>query len=180
MEEGTKPKENIVFNGEIRPLADDDLEDVKLVLENWLRNMLTGEILADEVSSDLKWMEDSLKGVNDKIFVVAEDKGRVIGVMGLSEPDKRMIPLTQTSSPVELITAYVAREHKGRGVGKALIRNLESKAKEMGHTEIILNSGIRYRRSGWGFYDKVDYDKAGTIENYYDGRWPTQVWRKEI
>lgn len=87
-------------------------------------------------------MSESVDGRNDRTYLVAENSdGEVIGVIGFRAPDETMLTFTKTPNPVELVNAYVrSDERKGKGVGKALVAKLEERAKEKGHTEIVLNS----------------------------------------
>ena len=126
-------------------------------------------------------MTDSVNGENDRVYLVAEAVGEeVIGVIGFRQPDERLLEFTSTPKPTELVNAYVAKEHrKGKGVGRALVAELEIQAKSHGHTEVVLNSGPRYKDTGWGFYDKLDgYQRVGVAKEYYGKGGDAPVWTK--
>ena len=79
--------------------------------------------------------------------------GRVIGMMGLSNPKDVLIQFATTSSPIELVNAYVDRNYRaGQGVGTALVNRLIERVLEKGSTELLLDSGPRYKETGWGFW----------------------------
>ena len=86
-----------------------------------------------------------------------------------------------TGTPTELINAFVRPDVRGGGgVGTALVSGLEKTARNLGKQEILLNSGPRYSESGWGFYDKIGFDRVGVIVEYYGEGGNAQVWRKSL
>jgi hypothetical protein len=179
--EGEAPKEN-PFRGKVRPIQGRDLASVKSILEAWVRwPPVTGSVIEEEVDQDLYTMRSSLWNETGKSFFVAEDvDGRIVGVMGLSSPAQSMKPFARTEDPIELITAYVSpKDRMVRGVGRALVIRLEKEAKIQGKTEIILNSGPRYEKTGWGFYDRLEgFERVGQARNMYGPGFHAQVWSK--
>lgn len=177
-----KTKEEEKFSGVVRLLCEEDLHPLKPILESWVRHRDTGVPIPEEVESDLQVMRDSLhQGI--PIYLVAEAaNGQVIGVIGLTFPSERMKEFTTTSAPIELINAYVASDWRGgKGVGTALVRALEEEARQRGCTEVILNSGPRYKETGWGFYDRLPgYSRVGIAERMYGEGGDALVWRKYL
>lgn len=176
-------KEANRFNGKVRSLKKEDLDSLKPILATWIKDRRTGQPLPDEVEEDLQLMSESVEGKNDRMYLVAEDlDGEILGVVGFKTPDETMFTFTKTSNPAELVNAYVKSDKiKGRGVGRSLIAKLEEMAREKGHTEIVLNSGPRYKDSGWGFYDKLEgYKRVGIAVGYYGENVDAPVWRKEL
>ncbi len=177
------PKERRSFEGIIRDLRSRDIDSLRPILTTWIKDRTTGDPLPDEVEEDLQIMSDSIDGKNDRTYLVAESlDGEVVGVIGFKAPDSRIMPFTKTLNPAELVNAYVkAEERKGKGVGRALVRGLEERVRMKGHTEIVLNSGPRYKDTGWGFYDKLEgYQRVGIAESYYGEGGDAPIWRKEI
>ena len=175
--------EKKLFDGSVRGLRKEDIESLRPILATWIKDRETGQLLSNELEEDLRLMSESVDAKNDRAYLVAEDlDGEVIGVMGFKRPDETMLTFTKTSSPAELTTAYVkSDERKGKGVGRALVAKLEEVAKQSGHTEIVLNSGPRYKDTGWGFYDKLPgYSRIGVAVGYYGEGGDAPVWRKEI
>ena len=169
------------FNGTVRPLRREDLPSLKVILETWLRDRKTKELETDEVAGVLTAAEESLSGKNDRCYLVAQSQeGEVIGMIGMRSPIAEMLPHAQTSRPTELINAYVAEAHRGgKGVGTALVRELERVAEARGFTELFLNSGPRYENTGYGFYDKLPgYRRVGTIVHMYGIDGDAPVWSK--
>jgi len=90
-----------------------------------------------------------------------------------------MAPFASTARPVEMINAYVDSLHRqGRGVGTALVRELERLARASGYTEMMLNSGPRYRQSGWEFFDRLGYERRGLAHDLYGEGQHAPVWNK--
>lgn len=167
------------FEGEIRPLVINDLLEIKPILETWLKSRDTGEPLPDEVIETIETMQDSIKKENNRIYLVAKEEGSVIGVIGYKYPDDTMRGFSRTENPAELINAYVNPEQRGRGVGKALVDKLEEMAKSKEFTEIILNSGPRYKDTAWEFYDNLPgYQRVGIAKEYYGEGGDAPVWSK--
>jgi GNAT superfamily N-acetyltransferase len=61
---------------------------------------------------------------------------------------------------LELDLMHVEPEHRGKGIGKSLIRAIENFAKSNGLTAIRLNSPTW---QGVGFYEKCGYNEMGRI-----------------
>lgn len=177
----TKPLETGRFHGTVRLLRENDLPSLKPILETWIHSRDTGELLPEEVEEDLQVMRDSCSGKNDRTYFVAEE-GRIVGVIGMKPPKDALKQLVTTENPVELVNAYVAADkRKGQGVGTALVQKLESEARLRGNTEIILDSGPRYKDSGWGFYDKLSgFSRVGIAVKLYGEGGDAPVWHKVL
>ena len=173
-------KEKSSFQGIVRPLRNEDLDAIRPILETWVRDSETRQILPEEVEEDLEFMRKSVRNENPRSYLVAGDiGGTVIGVVGFMPPSDRMRSFTITANPTELVNAYVAKESRaGKGVGTALVKAIEETAKAKGHTEIVLNSGPRYQQTAWGFYDQLPgFKRVGVAEKLYGDR-NAPVWRK--
>ena len=177
-----EPGHELTFTGVVRLIREDDIPKLQPILETWIRDSDTHEPLPDEVASLMEAMRLSIDGKNDRVYLVAEASDKqVVGVMGFKNPDETMQAFAKTHNPAELVNAYVAQDQRGgKGVGSALIRGLETEARMRGYTEIILNSGPRYKETGWGFYDKQPgYERVGVAEKMYrTGDAP--VWSKVL
>ena len=174
-------KEKTGFGGHIRSFEPADLPAVREIMIVWVRDRDTGRPLPDEVETNLREMVKSLRGKSGRKYLVAEDAGQVLGVIGYKSPDTVMRSFAKTQNPAELINAYVRQDLRGGGgVGTALVRALENAAQESGFSEIILNSGPRYEKTGWGFYDKIGYERCGVAKNYYGRGGNAQVWRHQL
>ncbi len=182
-EDRQKQKETEKFNGIVRAVQGDDLIKLKPILETWIKNRNTGEPIPEEVEEDLQFLRDSIKGQGNRTYLVAETTdNKVVGMIGLTSPGQRMLEFATTSNPTELINAYVDKSRRGGGgVGTALVQALEKVARQRGFTEILLNSGPRYKNTGWGFYDKLSgFERVGIAVKMYGEGGDAPVWRKEL
>lgn len=173
-----KPK----FNGTIRPAEKRDLPTLKKVLEMWVRDSETHKVIPEEVKEDLEDIEKGIDGLNDHSYLVAETPdGKVIGMMGLKDPKWEVRKWARTSTPMELFRSYVDEGYRGgKGVGTFLIQGIERIARSLEATEVVLDSGPRYEKTGHGFYVKMGYDKLGVNENYYGKGGHAQVFGKVL
>lgn len=169
------------FNGTVRPLQREDILQLKPILETWLKDSTTGEILPDEVAEDIEYMSRSLEGRNQREYLVAETaEGKVVGMIGLSPLKQALQEFVKTERPIELVNAYVDKDYReGRGVGSALVNKLTERAKEKGFTEILLDSGPRYEHTAWGFYDKQPgFQRVGIAKDLYGPGGDAPVWQR--
>jgi len=178
----TEPGHELTFTGTVRLIRAEDIPQLQPILETWIRDSATHQLLPDEVNDVIKAMQESMEGKNDRVYLVAEGlDGQILGTVGLKNPDQLMRSFAKTDRPAELINAYVSKEQRGgKGVGSTLVKNLEAQAVARGYTEIVLNSGPRYKESGWGFYDRLPgYERGCMVENLYRSG-PAQVWSKTL
>ena len=174
--------ERRAFTGIVRPLLEHDLSSIRPILETWVRDSKTGEQIPEEIAEDLDLMRESARGESERRYFVAEENGEIIGVIGMTKPREYMEPYVTTHNPVELINAYVAQEQAGgRGVGRALVNRVVEQARFNRNTEVILNSGPRYKDSAWGFYDRLPgFVRVGEIHGHYGESTATPVWSRKI
>ncbi len=163
----------------VREAQTADLASLQPILGQWIRDGKTGELLTEEVSSVLAAVEASAQGQNNRTYVVAEDaQGTVIGMMGMTQPGEDMRPFVTTPNPVELINAYVDKQQRGTGAGKLLAKQLEQMATRAGHTEVIVNSGPRYKETGWAFWTKMYGEPVAVQKDLYGPGADAPVWSK--
>ena len=115
------------------------------------------------------------------MYQVVEVEGEVVGMMGYRRPEDRMMQYATTEKPAELVNAYVDWFERGRGVGKMLFDSVKTEAKKVGYTELVWNSGPRFKDSSWKFYDNLDGVKRVTeVPNFYGICDPTGIWRTKL
>lgn len=90
------------------------------------------------------------------IFVVARLNGQPVGCGALRCVRDPALMWELGPMVGELKRMYVAREVRGRGIGRALLRRLEDEARALGLTRLVLETGNRspdalalYRNSGF-------------------------------
>lgn len=169
------------FSGTIRPLRQDDLPAVERILQIWVRDSPSSAPVAAEIAEFLARMSGSVTEERGYRYLVAATKeATIIGVVGMQPPSPEMVPFASTERPVEMINTYVHSRQRGHGVGTALVRELERLAREHGYSEMIVNSGPRYRDSGWKFYDKLGYERRGMACDLYGDGAHAPVWSKQL
>lgn len=96
--------------------------------------------------------DEVLDQEKSQIHLIAVDtKNAIIGVVV-------MVPnyLNTTAKLRQMATAKMIR---GKGVGKSLVQALETKAKEMGQTRVVLHA----REAALGFYLKLGYEVSSDV-----------------
>jgi acetyltransferase len=96
-----------------------------------------------------------------RILAVAAIDDRIVGAVQLALESR-----ANGNHRAEVMKLMVHREARGQGIGKELMRRIESIARENGRTLIVLDT-----RSGCGdaaeqLYYKLGYQKAGVIPGY--------------
>lgn len=170
------------FGTTVRPAQEQDIEPVRSILADWVKDPETGAVLTEEIDEIIQELSKSLTGESPSQFMVAESlDGGVLGMARISPVSEQVGQFAQTEKPVELFNLYVAAgQNKGKGVGSALFEAVQDSARKQGYTEVMLNSGPRYKESGWGFYEKVIGPPAGVMKDYYGAGYDAMVWRKEL
>lgn len=166
----------------IREVTQGDIESLRPILEEWVRYPGTEQVIEEEVVDTLGAIGRVSSGEDpDKKYYVATVDGRVVGGMGFkADPDEQVGSFAHTERPVEVINAYVSGRSRQSGAGTALIERIKEEARSAGFTELLVNSGPRYEKSGWGFYDKVIGAKLGFIANFYGEGFDAAVWGEEL
>jgi len=66
------------------------------------------------------------------------------------------------------------------GIGRALAGFLEKRAGSEDRTELLVNSGRRYRRTGWPFWTRMYGQPIAVAEDYYGPLYDAMIWRKAL
>ncbi len=155
-----------------------DEAGVDIILQQSVRDSKTGEILYDEIADIKDSINESILQNTKKKFYIAEFGGKIIGIMGMTEPDPRVLDLVSTEKPIEIINAFVDTGERGKNVGKMLAKNIEATARNLGFTELIVNSGPRYEHTGWPFWRSLYGEPVSVKEDYYGPGLDAPVWVK--
>ena len=92
------------------------------------------------------------------IFVVAYDEETEIACGALR-------PLTD--SEVELKRMYVAGSHRGRGVSRRILEFLEEKARRLGYSRLLLETGDE-QHAALSLYQSAGYQRIEAFGEYAD------------
>ena len=101
----------------------------------------------------------------------------------MKDPDPEMATdFSITDNAIEIINLFVLPDQAKRGIGKALVDKVEWEAALVGgYSEIIVNSGPRYKETAWGFYDQLPgFSRVGILKDQYGPGRDAPVWRKVI
>lgn len=167
----------------------EDLEKLKEILARWIRHDTEakaggGEPRIEDIQKLIENVEASLENTSNRKYFFAKVDGQIAGMVGLQTPDEKTkqtyAETAGTDNPIELVNMYVSEEVAGTGVGRMLVTMAELYAKSQGYTEVILNSGPRFRETAWGFYEKIGYERVGQLDNYYGEGIHAPVFRKEL
>ena len=162
----------------IRPATLDDLAALQPILEVWLRDRNTDELLPQEVHDTLDAVRTTAEGRTDRTYLVAELGGQVVGMMGFKKPDRVMQTFARRKPTVEFINAYVDPNIRRKGIGQLLLLGLEETARQQGYAEVIVNSGPRYQhKGGWDFWTRHYGQPAYIAREYYGRGGDAPVWR---
>jgi GNAT superfamily N-acetyltransferase len=164
----------------IRSVCDGDLDRIKSILEEWVVDE-TGSPLPTEIQSDVDLISESLHGRGDCEFFVAEDDASdVVGVAGLAWFDLAAELSAETERPVEVVTVYVRRDHRGLGLGRALLDEVEARASALGFATLLAVSGSRNRESGYPFWRRRYGEPWRWDEDYFAPGAERVVWRHRL
>lgn len=137
----------------IRPAIPADAEEAAAVLRQSIRDLcvldhggdagLLAQWLANKTPETVRsWIE-----APDRLIVVAEEDGVILGVGAASEAG-------------EITLNYVAPEARFRGVSKSIVMALEAYLRSLGHARCSLTS----TRTAHAFYLAMGYENAGEEE----------------
>lgn len=77
-------------------------------------------------------------------------------------------PIPETTSSYDLYWIAVSPRHQGKGLGGNLMRETERLARESRATQMFIDtSGREQYAPTREFYERMGYQKASTIENFY-------------
>lgn len=159
----------------VRIAREEDLISVEKIFRQWLEE--------DEVLYFLGCMQKTLEGNFEFIdrdyhyFVAENESGKIIGIAGYRKPISKLSPFYRTFNPVEMNFVYVDSDARGQGAGTALVNKIFEEAKKNRYTEVLTRSAARFEDSGWKFYDKLGFDRAGQTNDLAENE-EMQVFRK--
>lgn len=113
---------------------------------------------------------EELRGVPEtRYYTVIEEEGVVIGYAGV------MI----VGEHADIQTLSVAKEHQGKGLGQALLEDLEAQARKRKAEAIFLEVRVDNAEAK-GLYVKNGYEELGRRDNYYAPGIDALIMRKVL
>jgi L-amino acid N-acyltransferase YncA/DNA-binding transcriptional ArsR family regulator len=112
-----------------------------------------------------EWL--AARGPRHPVLVAEDDGGVVLGWASLNSFNPR-----PAYDHVVDISLYVAREHRGRGIGDALLRMLEERARALGYHKMVL-AAFPSNVPGMRLYERHGFVTVGIYheQGMLDGRW---------
>jgi L-amino acid N-acyltransferase YncA len=109
---------------------------------------------------DFKYMKEWFDKHTDRYkIIVAEQAGQIVGWSSLNQYNNRC-----AYNGVADISVYILRENRGKGIGKKLLAELESLAKEEGFHKMVLFT-FPFNQLGQGLYKKMGFREVGIFKN---------------
>ena len=114
----------------LRPADNKDCEDIARLVYGILKEY---DLKPDPActDADIKDIESSYFGRGGKFFVLETEDGSIIGAYGLYPVDEHTC---------ELRKMYLHKAHRGKGLGKFLLEDALSKARQFGFDRMILET----------------------------------------
>jgi len=161
----------------VRSIRTSDVSALRPILETWIRYPDTHALISEEITDVLnRAYEAAAKKGTSKYFVAETNEGQIAGMIGLQSPDYAILPLATTPQPIEMTNFYVDAELRNSGVGTTLFNMAASQALQAGFSEMIWNSGPRYRETAWGYYTHKFGEPIGVLKDYYGPTYDAPVW----
>lgn len=106
-------------------------------------------------------------GTRHPVLVAVDEADNVLGWGSLNAFNPR-----RAYDQVVDFSLYVAREHRGRGIGHALLGALESRARSLGYHKIVL-AAFPTNLPGKRLYERHEFSLVGIYheQGMLDGRW---------
>jgi len=172
------------FDGTIRDLQKEDIEQLKPIIEYWHIGNFKKDMEPEEYLEHVyrQLLESAERDTGKKYFVATDKEGRVIGVMGMTKPSGNVIePFVTSDKCIEVINAFVDPEVKMSGVGKALLSKIEEESRLIGADELVVSSGEIFKKKGWPFWTRNFGEPVHTYNDYWGvPNSDVVVWRKKI
>ena len=133
--------------------------------------------VAAEVDNTISLIRYSLRSETvRRFFVAVVPDGRIVGMAGLQADGIAPELITDGERPIEAVMVHVRPLHRRRGVGQALLAEIEKSARELGYTTLLVVSGSR-NRDGYPFWVERYGQPSRCDTNYFGSGEERTVWR---
>jgi L-amino acid N-acyltransferase YncA len=140
----------------IRTATAADVEQIRIIYNEGIEDRIATLDLEPKNEADITaWW--SAHGGRYEV-IVAERDNEVVGWASLNPYSHRC-----AYDAVADLSIYVARALRGRGVGGALLRELERLAQQRDFHKIVLFA-LSFNKAGQALYDKLGYREVGVLK----------------
>lgn len=149
----------------VRPAGNHDLAAILHIYNQGIEDRIaTLEMDTKDISYMQHWFEQHQ---HRYAVLVAEMEGEVIGWASLNPYSQRC-----AYDGVADLSVYIAREHRGNGVGSMLLEQLEQVARSNNFHKIVLFT-FPFNQVGQGLYHKLGYWEVGVFheQGILDGKY---------
>jgi GNAT superfamily N-acetyltransferase len=162
-------------------LVDRDIPYLLPVVQHWVRDGDTGQVIHEEVDEIEQRMRGALSEPNGYIYKVGRTPHLVtIAMVGLRKPEERMMQYSLGKKPLEIVNFFVTPNLRGMGIGSGLLQFVKEYSKATGIDELILNSGPRYKETAWSFYYKHFGNPCFIAKDFYGEGGHAPIWSMDI
>lgn len=139
--------------------------------------------VADEIEEILERINQTNKGDASHVYCMAVVGNAIRGVMGMRKVGDRNDPMRKFAGEqpaAEIINASVDPQAPRIGIGSRIHEALLDLAIMDGAEVSVVNSGPRYRYTGWPFWNKLYGAPIGTAKDLYGPGLDAPVWVKKL
>ena len=122
--------------------------------------------IVDLTEEQVDYIEESLEDYDEK-YISYKLEGRI--QIGIEDDGKLVAGLDACMTAFKILyvsTVFVDENYRRKGYGKALILEMEKRAKELGANTIRLDT---FNWQGKDFYEALNYKMVGSYDNEEDG-----------
>lgn len=152
-------------------------EDLASILDIYNQGIEDRIATLEQDSKDPGYMERWFSAHTDRYTVlVAEIAGEVVGWADLHPYSHRC-----AYDGVGELSVYVRRDKRGKGIGQALLGELEAFAHANDFHKLVLGT-FPFNASGQGLYRKMGFREVGVFKNHgkLDGNWVDVMWMEKL
>ncbi|WP_157068467.1 arsinothricin resistance N-acetyltransferase ArsN1 family A [Alicyclobacillus sendaiensis] len=163
-----------MVNPTVRFAVRDDLPAILSIYNQGIEDRIA---TLEQDAKDTAYIEDWFARHTGRYRVfVAEQGHEVIGWADLHPYSHRC-----AYAGVGELSVYVHRAWSGKGVGQALLRNLEAFARENGFHKLVLGT-FPFNTAGQALYRKMGFREVGVFRNQgqLDGKWVDVMWMEKL
>lgn len=141
----------------IRKSNETDIKSVLTIYNQGIEDRIA--TLETEIK-DFSYMKDWYDKHSGRYkVIVAEHEGQTVGWASLNQYNNRC-----AYDGVADLSVYISREYRGKGIGKKLLAELVSLAKENGFHKMVLFT-FPFNQLGQGLYKKMGFYEVGVFKN---------------